>query len=82
MGPGLGVLPTTAPEATENSAGVGKSRTAGVPEPRPRTRQGLWGSADAPFRSVPGTKEERARGTGQHAARVLTAHPASGSGPI
>ena len=82
MGPGLGVLHTTAPEATDNSAGVGKSCTAGVPEPRPGTRQGLWGSADAPLRSVPGTEEERARGTGQHVARVLMAHPASDSGPI
>lgn len=82
VGPGLGALDTTAPEAAENSAGVRKSCTAGVPEPRPGTRQGLWGSANALLRSVLGTKGERARGTGQHAARVLMAHPASGSGPI
>lgn len=66
VGPGLGALDTTAPEAAENSAGVRKSCTAGVPEPRPGTRQGLWGSANALLRSVLGTKGERARGTGQH----------------
>lgn len=82
VGPGLGALDTTAPEAAENSAGVRKSCTAGVPEPCPGTRQGLWGSANALLRSVLGTKGERARGTGQHTARVLMAHPASGSGPI
>ena len=61
MGPGLGVLDATAPEAAEDSAGVSKSCTAGVSGPRPE-QGGVCGAPLTPRSEVSGDHGRKGEG--------------------